>query len=164
MGFFDDLKVIGADLLAKGSVVAKDAAQKAQDATEMGKIKVEILSKEKEIKDLYTKIGKAYYEEYKEDAAEFAEDIEAINAKFAAISDLKSKYEMFKDALNKKTENAATATEYADDIEDAIIVVPAEKNAEDILDAAEEKAEDILDTVEDVVEDIVDTVEEKLDL
>ena len=164
MGFFDDLKVLGADLLAKSSVVAKDAAQKAQDATEMGKIKVEILSKEKEIKDLYTKIGKAYYEEYKEDAAEFAEDIEAINAKVAAISELKSKYEMFKDALSKKTEKAADTAEYADDVEDAIIVVPAEDKAEDILDAAEDKVEEVLDTVEDVVEDIVDKVEEKLDL
>ena len=151
MGFFDDLKVLGADLLAKGSVVAKDAAQKAQDATEMGKIKVEILSKEKEIKDLYAKIGKAYYEEYKEDATEFAEDIEAINAKFAAISELTSKYEMFKDALNKKADK--TAAEYTEDIEDDFIVVPAE-----------EKVEEILDAVEDAVEDIVDAVEEKLDL
>lgn len=151
MGFFDDLKVLGADLLAKGSVVAKDAAQKAQDATEMGKIKVEILSKEKEIKDLYAKIGKAYYEEYKEDATEFAEDIEAINVKVAAISELNSKYEMFKDALNKKTDK--TEAEYTEDIEDDFIVVPAE-----------EKVEDILDAVEDVVEDMVDTVEEKLDL
>ena len=164
MGFFDDLKVLGADLLAKGSVVAKDAAQKAQDATEMGKIKVEILSKEKEIKDLYAKIGKAYYEEYKEDATEFAEDIEAINAKVAAISELTSKYEMFKDALNKKTGKTATTAEYADDIEDAVIVVPTEEKVEDFLDAAEDKIEEVLDTVEDTVEDIVDTVEEKLDL
>ena len=51
MGFFDDLKVLGSDLLAKSSVVAKEAAQKASDAADMAKIKVDIAAREREIKD-----------------------------------------------------------------------------------------------------------------
>ena len=136
MGFFDDLKVLGADLLAKGSVVAKDAAQKAQDAGEMGRIKVKIMSKEREIKDLYMKIGKAYYEEYKEDAAEFAGDIAEINAKYAAINELNSKFEMYKDAMSAKKQADTQTEDFAEDIEDAIVIAPT-----DVVETVEEKLE-----------------------
>ena len=125
MGFFDDLKVLGSDLLAKSSVVAKEAAQKASDAADMAKIKVDIAAREREIKDLYAKIGKAYYEEYKDDAVEYAEDIAEINAKFALIGELKSKYEMYKDAMKSEKEEADVTVDAAPaDVEDVIDIVP----------------------------------------
>ncbi len=128
MGFFDDLKVLGSDLLAKSSVVAKEAAQKASDAADMAKIKVDIAAREREIKDLYAKIGKAYYEEYKDDAVEYAEDIAEINAKFALIGELKSKYEMYKDAMKSEKEEADVTGDAAPtDAEDVIDIVPAEE-------------------------------------
>lgn len=125
MGFFDDLKVLGSDLLAKSSVVAKEAAQKASDAADMAKIKVDIAAREREIKDLYAKIGKAYYDEYKDDAVEYAEDIAEINAKFALIGELKSKYEMYKDAMKSEKEEADVTVDTAPaDVEDVIDIVP----------------------------------------
>lgn len=39
MGFLDYLKVLGLELYAKGSMIAKEAAVKAQDAADMAKIK-----------------------------------------------------------------------------------------------------------------------------
>ncbi len=104
MGFFDDLKNVGSDLLAKSSVVAKEAAQKAQDAAEMAKIKIDIAAREKEIKDLYAQIGKAFYEANKENAAEYAEEIAEINAKFVLIDELNNRYAMFKDNMAADTE------------------------------------------------------------
>lgn len=98
MGFLDDLKIVGSDLLSKGSEFAKEAGQKAQDAADMAKIKIDIAARDKEIRDLYAKIGKAYYEANKEDAVEYAEEINQINDKFAVIAELKSKYAMYKDA------------------------------------------------------------------
>ncbi|MBR3761488.1 MAG: hypothetical protein IKK59_01975 [Lachnospiraceae bacterium] len=128
MGFFDDLKVLGSDLLAKSSVVAKEAAQKASDAADMAKIKVDIAAREREIKDLYAKIGKAYYDEYKDDAVEYAEDIAEINAKFALIGELKSKYEMYKDAMKSEKEEADVTVDAAPaDVEDVIDIVPAKE-------------------------------------
>ncbi|MBO5346646.1 MAG: hypothetical protein J6A45_00705 [Lachnospiraceae bacterium] len=129
MGFFDDLKVLGSDLLAKSSVVAKEAAQKASDAADMAKIKVDIAAREREIKDLYAKIGKAYYDEYKDDAVEYAEDIAEINAKFALIGELKSKYEMYKDAMKSEKEEADVTVDAAPaDVEDVIDIVPAKED------------------------------------
>ena len=119
MGFLDDLKVIGSDLLEKSSVVAKEAAQKAQDAAEMAKIKVDIAAREKEIKELYVKIGKAYYEANKENAVEYAEEVAEINAKFDTIADLQSRYAMFKD-------NADVTADVEENAEEDAIEIVAE--------------------------------------
>ncbi len=154
MGFWEDLKVVGADLLAKGNVFAKEAAQKASDAADMAKIKVDITAREREIKELYMKIGKAYYEEYKDDALEFAEDISEITAKYAAIGELKSKYAMYKDAMKaaKEEKNAAAAAgeEACGEAEDAIIIVPADE--EDAADTAEKVMETDAEYVEEPIE------------
>ena len=133
MGLFDDLKVLGSDLLSKSSVIAKDTAQKAQDATEMAKLKIDIAAREKEIQNLYAKIGKAYYEEYKDDATEFADDIEAISNKFVMIKELQSKYAMYKDAMGSKKEENAEAYEVTEDDTEEIIdvVIPSEKTVEE---------------------------------
>jgi len=147
MGFFDDLKAVGADLLAKGNVFAKEAAHKAQDAADMAKIKLDIAAKEREIKELYIKIGKAYYNEYKDDAVEFAEDIAVITAKYSDINELKSKYEMYKDAMKSEKEaQHAQEGAAAEDIEDAIVIVPAEEA--DVEDDASEAVEEVVESVE----------------
>lgn len=158
MGFLDDLKVLGSDLLAKSSVVAKEAAQKAQDAADMAKIKVDIAAREKEIKDLYAKIGKAYYEANKEGAVDFAEDVAEINAKFATIDELNDKYNMYKEAMNASKE--APAEDVAEE-DDAIEIVPAD--VEEKFDAAGDKLEAVLDAVEEKVEEVVNAVEAKIE-
>lgn len=122
MGLWDDLKIVGSDLLSKGSEFAKEAGQKAQDAADMAKIKLDIAAREKEIKDLYTKIGKAYYEANKEDAEEYAEEIGQINDKFAVIAELKSKYAMYKDAQSG-TKSDTAADDVAELEEDSIEVI-----------------------------------------
>lgn len=108
MGFFDDLKLVGSDLLSKGGDAAKDAMVKAQDAAEMAKLKVDIAAREKEIKDLYMEIGKKYYEQYKEDSTEFQTQIAQIDERFEKINELKSKYEMHKDAVRGNNKEAAS--------------------------------------------------------
>lgn len=128
MSFFDDLKAVGADLLAKGNVFAKEAAHKAQDAADMAKIKLEIASKEREIKELYIKIGKAYYDEYKDDAVEFADDIASITSKYGDIRELKSKYEMYKDAMKTKNEE----THETEDAGEIIIVSAEDVEVQDV--------------------------------
>lgn len=144
MGFFDDLKVVGADLLAKGNVFAKEAAQKAQDAADMAKIKMDIAAREREIRELYIKIGKAYYEEYKDDAVEFAEDISEIKDKFAVIGELKSKYAMYKDAMHaNKEETQAGAETEGRETDETIIIVSGDANT-DSKDIYEEVSESAL--------------------
>lgn len=157
MGFLDDLKVLGSDLLAKSSVIAKDAAQKAQDAADMAKIKMDIAAREKEIKDIYMKIGKAYYEANKDEASEFAEDVAEITAKYALISELNDKYNMYKEAMSASKE--APVEEAAE--EDVIEIVPAD--VEEKLEEAGDKLEEVLDVVEDKVEAVVDAVEAKIE-
>lgn len=128
MGFLDDLKVIGSDLLAKGGEVAKEAAQKAQDAADMAKIKVDIAAREKEIKDLYMKIGKTYYEAHKDDAELYAEDVAEITAKFALISELNEKFNMYKEAMaSAKEEQGVEAQE---ETVDTIELIPSEEVTE----------------------------------
>ncbi len=131
MGFFDDLKNVGSDLLAKSSVVAKEAAQKAQDAAEMAKIKIDIAAREKEIKDLYAQIGKAFYEANKDEAGEFAAEVAEINAKFAVVNELNARYAMFKDNMSADKETAAETTD------DVIDITP-----ENVAETVEEKLED----------------------
>lgn len=106
MGFLDDLKIVGSDLLAKGGDAAKDAMVKAQDAAEMAKIKVDIAAREKEIKDLYMEIGRKYYEQYKDDDADFQAEIVQIHEKLEKIKELRSRYEMHKDAVRSNNKEA----------------------------------------------------------
>ncbi len=125
MGFWDDFKVFGSDVLQKGGKIAKEVSLKAQDAADMTKIKLDIAARKKEIRDLYMKIGKAYYEAYKEDAVEFADDVNLINQKFAAIDELNAKYEIYHDA-EQTAKKSADGSKNMQDEEDAIEVIFAE--------------------------------------
>ncbi len=161
MGFLDDLKVAGADLLAKSNVFAKEAAQKAQDAASMAKIKLDIAAREREIKELYAKIGKAYYEEYKHDAVEFAEDIQEITAKYAVISELKSKYEMYKEAMHADKEEETADESVSEEAEDAIIIVSDEDVT--VAEAEEDMEADyefLVDSAEKIAESDTQITEE----
>lgn len=144
MGFFDDLKVIGSDLLAKGGEVAKEAAQKAQDAADMAKIKVDIAAREKEIKDLYTKIGKTYYEAHKDDAELYAEDIAEIKAKFTLIGELTEKLNTYKEAMTSaKEEQGAEVQEEAVDTIELIPVKEVMEEATVTEEATEDASEEV---------------------
>ncbi len=125
MGFWDDLKVFGSEALQKGGEIAKEVGLKAQDAADMAKIKLDINARKREIRELYKKIGKAYYEAYKEDAVEFADDVNLINQKFAAIDELNAKYEIYHDA-EQTAKKSADGSKNMQDEEDAIEVIFAE--------------------------------------
>ena len=66
MGLFDNLKEFAGNAAGKIKDVAGDAADKAKDMAETGKQKMKIAEAEKNIKDVYTAIGKDLFEKFQE--------------------------------------------------------------------------------------------------
>lgn len=90
MAFFDKLskKIIN---------VGQDVSQSTKNLADVVKLNNHISDYEKQIVDLYTIIGKAYYENHKEDLeAEELQHIQAINALRTQIKDLQEKVKELK--------------------------------------------------------------------
>ena len=62
MANFDFLKKQAAKAVNRVSQVAEVAVEKGSEMAEIGKLKMKISGKERQIEDLYYKIGKAVYE------------------------------------------------------------------------------------------------------
>ena len=85
MAFFDKLskKIIN---------VGQDVSQSTKNLADIVKLNNHITDYEKQIADLYTTIGKVYYENHKNDLeAEELQHIQAINALHTQINDLQEK-------------------------------------------------------------------------
>lgn len=90
MAFFEE---IGKKLSDAGQSVAQSTKNLA-DVTQLNSANSD---KEKKIHALYTKLGQAYYETYKNDpAAELKETVEEITALFAEIEENKEKIKQIK--------------------------------------------------------------------
>ena len=90
MAFFDKLskKIIN---------VGQDVSQSTKNLADVVKLNNHISDYEKQIVDLYTIIGKSYYENHKEDLeAEELQHIQAINALRTQIKDLQDKVKELK--------------------------------------------------------------------
>jgi len=84
MALFDDLG-------KKLSTAAELTVDKAKDLAETGKTKLDIATEEKEIKELYAKIGEAIFLQEKENAESvFAAEIIAIKEHLQKIDELKA--------------------------------------------------------------------------
>ena len=83
MAFFDDLG-------KKLSTAADLAVDKAKDLAETGKTKLDIATEEKEVQKLYAQIGKAIYQQEKDNADSiFAAECYNITERLQRIEELK---------------------------------------------------------------------------
>ncbi len=99
MANFDFLKKQAAKAVNRVSQVAEVAVEKGSEMAEIGKLKMKISGKERQIEDLYYKIGKAVYESCSESGSYpgfVATDCEAVTAYRKEIEDLKGKIEWIK--------------------------------------------------------------------
>ena len=84
MAFFDDLT-------KKLSTAADIAVDKAKDLAETGKLKLDIATEEKEVQKLYAQIGKAIYQQEKDNPDSiFAAECYNITERLQRIEELKT--------------------------------------------------------------------------
>ena len=69
--------------------VSKDATQKAKDISELAKLRIDIRSKKDHINKLYQEMGKAYYEEHKNEEEPDYDQIVLIKEAEEALAELK---------------------------------------------------------------------------
>ena len=121
MGLFDKVKETLGNAADKAKEAAEIAADKAKDLAETTKQKAKIAEAEKNIKDVYTSMGKALLEQFPDLAKEkFPEQIGKIDEFKGVIAAAKAVIASLADKPGDKVEPAA---------------------AEEVKEAAEEKAE-----------------------
>ncbi len=69
--------------------VSKDAAQKAKDLSDLARIRMDIRAKEDYINKQYQEMGKAYYEEHKDDSEPVYEQIVLVKDAEEVLEELK---------------------------------------------------------------------------
>ncbi|MCD7841497.1 MAG: hypothetical protein LUG56_03410, partial [Lachnospiraceae bacterium] len=127
-----------------------------KDTASVAKLKVSISAKEKEIKDSYTEIGKAYYEAHK-DAQEDVYDsfialINAKNEEIAAINEEISEIQANSADdvdITDTVDNAQTDGETSGDAEPK---TEEEQAADELSDAAKAAADAVADAAKDDAE------------
>ena len=136
MGFFDNLKKTAEGLGATIKEGASQAADKAKDLAETAKQKAAISEAERKIKDVYTDIGKSFFEQFPDKAKElFPEQLGKIDEFKAVIENAKAAIAALGDKVEEKAEEVkAEAAEVAEEVK--------------------EKAEEVKEKVEEAVEQI----------
>ena len=119
MAFFDDLT-------KKLSTAADIAVDKAKDLAETGKTKLDIAAEEKEVQKLYAQIGKAIYQQEKDNPDSiFAAECYNITERLQRIDELKQ------DAPAEESPVEEPAAEAADgSVDEAGVTEEAEADAE----------------------------------
>lgn len=103
MAFLDELTKKAKDIAGAAAEKAKDlaevAAEKAKDASDNAKLKVAILSEEREIEKNYKAIGEWFVSEYEGEIPDAVKDVvDAINASKVRIAELKASKEALEEA------------------------------------------------------------------
>ena len=115
MGFFDELgkKISGA---------SQEVVQKGKEMADTAKFNSMIHDEEKKITAVYGKIGKKYFEDFKNAPAEgFKELVDEIYAAQAKIAEFQEKLKALKEDVTEKVENAAEkAKDAASDAADTL--------------------------------------------
>ena len=100
MGFFDELG-------KKISDASQDVMQKGKEMADTAKFNSMIHDEEKKITAVYSKIGKKYFEDFKNAPAEgFKELVDEIYAAQAKIAEIQEKLKALKADVVEKVENA----------------------------------------------------------
>ena len=148
MGFFDELG-------KKISDASQDVMQKGKEMADTAKFNSMIHDEEKKITAVYGKIGKKYFEDFKNAPAEgFKELVDEIYAAQAKIAEFQEKLKALKDDVTEKVENVA---EKAKDVASSTV----EQVAEDAKAVAAEgaaKVEDVAAKVEETASNAADAI------
>ena len=149
MGFFDELG-------KKISDASQDVMQKGKEMADTAKFNSMIHDEEKKITAVYSKIGKKYFEDFKNAPAEgFKEFVDEIHAAQAKIAEIQEKLNALKNEGKAAVEAAATeAKETLNHAADA-----AKSAAEGAADAAKSTAEGAADAAGQVVNKVENAVE-----
>lgn len=135
------------------SAAGKDGLSKAKEIKDTAKINVDIKEREGSIQRMYRELGKAYYQDHKDDPAPEYSQVFAIKAAFEEIGELKAS----KDEIRgiKRCENCgkiiSSEAKFCSGC--GAKVAEEEKVSEG---EAEEKAEDIADDAESAVKETAD--------
>lgn len=140
------------DFSKKLSVFGREMVKKTGEVAELASLKTKTLAKKKKIQDEMLALGRAYYEEHKDEIVEFEDKITAINTMYTELECLEEEYRLLKEKLPEEEdifeeEDMPDATETAEKTTE-------ESVAESVEDAAEESAEEA--TEEEIVEDAVE--------
>lgn len=149
MGFFDELG-------KKISDASQDVMQKGKEMADTAKFNSMIHDEEKKITAVYSKIGKKYFEDFKNAPAEgFKEFVDEIHAAQAKIAEIQEKLNALKNEGKAAVEAAATeAKETLNHAADA-----AKSAAEGAADAAKSTAEGAADAAGQAVSKVENAVE-----
>ena len=140
------------DFSKKLSVFGREMVKKTGEVAELASLKTKTLAKKKKIQDEMLALGRAYYEEHKDEIVEFEDKITAINTMYTELECLEEEYRLLKEKLPEEEdifeeEDMPDATETAEKTTE-------ESVAESVEDVAEESAEEA--TEEEIVEDAVE--------
>ena len=131
MGFFDELG-------KKISDASQDVMQKGKEMADTAKFNSMIHDEEKKITAVYSKIGKKYFEDFKNAPAEgFKELVDEIYAAQAKIAEFQEKLKALKADVVEKVENATEEAKEA--------VSTTTEHVENAAEQAVNKAEDAVD-------------------
>ena len=159
MGFFDELG-------KKISDASQDVMQKGKEMADTAKFNSMIHDEEKKITAVYSKIGKKYFEDFKNAPAEgFKEFVDEIHAAQAKIAEIQEKLNALKNEGKAAVEAAATeAKETLNHAADAAKsaaegAADAAKSTAEGADAAKSTAEGAADAAGQVVNKVENAVE-----
>ena len=149
MGFFDELG-------KKISDASQDVMQKGKEMADTAKFTSMIHDEEKKITAVYSKIGKKYFEDFKNAPAEGCKEfVDEIHAAQAKIAEIQEKLNALKNEGKAAVEAAATeAKETLNHAADA-----AKSAAEGAADAAKSTAEGAADAAGQAVSKVENAVE-----
>ena len=167
------------DFSKKLSVFGREMVKKTGEVAELASLKTKTLAKKKKIQDEMLALGRAYYEEHKDEIVEFEDKITAINTMYTELECLEEEYRLLKEKLPEEEdifeeEDMPDATETAEKTTE-------ESTTESVEDAAEESAEEateepadettdetteesVAESVEEAIEESGDSEEEKEEL
>ena len=149
MGFFDELG-------KKISDASQDVMQKGKEMADTAKFNSMIHDEEKKITAVYSKIGKKYFEDFKDAPAEgFKEFVDEIHAAQAKIAEIQEKLNALKNEGKAAAE--AVATEAKEAVSNAANT--AANAAEGAADAAKSTAEGAADAAAQAVSKVENAVE-----
>lgn len=144
------------------SAAGKDGLNKAKEFKDTAKLTVDIKEREGAIRRMYVELGKAYYQDHKDDEAPGYEQILAIKAAFEEIGELKANIDeirgikrcpscgnvvsqeaKFCASCGAKCEEEVVECEVVEDDEEEFAEEPAEEEVEEPVEEAvsEETAE-----------------------
>ena len=132
---------------------AQTMVKKTGEVAEVASLHTKVLARKKKVDDEMQALGRAFYETHKEDAAEFADKIAAINGIYSEIAALEEEIRILKEKMPEADREKADAME--NDGPDL-----AEEAMKGVKEAADFAGEVISDAV-DGVKEIIETVKEK---